>query len=218
MDPGVTWAVVGVAITAIVGVYTVITYYRANPKRRLEYAVEVVRLVAAPTAIENLDVRVNGLQIQDPHLVTLRVFSNSRADIPSDAFDAARSLVFRVEPGGALLLSETNEGIRIGPGSGYGFDWAEFPVKPQLIKKRASGSITFVSAGLPGIVIEDGSPLIDISVRRVSPPPEHASNPFASRRLASLSMAILAALSIVSAASITALVIDVITKWSTTRP
>ncbi|MGU3358668.1 hypothetical protein ACLBWJ_15545 [Microbacterium sp. M4A5_1d] len=183
MEPGVVWAIVGVAVTVIVGFYTVITYYRANPKRRLEYAVEVVRLVAAPTAIENLDVRVNGLQIQDPHLVTLRLFSNSRADIPSGSFDDGRPLVFRVEPGGALLLSETDDGIRFGGSSGHGFEWATFPITPQLIKKRASGSITFVSAGKPRIVIEDRAPLIDIEVRHVRPSPENAGNPFAPRRL-----------------------------------
>ncbi len=213
MEPALLWTVVGVAIGAIAAVYTAVTYYRANPKRRLEFAVEVVRLVSAPTEIKNLDVRLNGLQIPDPHLVTLRVFSNSRADIPSDSFDAARPLVFRVEPGGALLLSKADGGIHIDGGEGLGFEWANVPVRPQLIKKRTSGSITFVSSGKPEIRLLGGSPLIDIDVREVRPAPEYASNPFGPRRSPEFLPIVVAGLSLVSLGVTGTAAIGVIDGW-----
>ena len=41
MDPVFIWTVVGVVVGAVGVVFAAITYFRAYPKRRLEYAIEV---------------------------------------------------------------------------------------------------------------------------------------------------------------------------------
>ncbi|WP_341940929.1 hypothetical protein [Microbacterium sp. LWH10-1.2] len=44
--------------------------------------------------------------MRDPYLVEFQLVSNSRADIPSAAFDAGRSLTIRVEPGSAVVVGD----------------------------------------------------------------------------------------------------------------
>lgn len=170
VDTSAFWTVVGAVAGVVAVIIGLVTYLRANPKRRIEYSTEAVRLLSSRAKIEGLEVKVRNLPIPDPHLVTLRLRSNSRADIPSSSFDGGKDLVFRVEPGGALLLSSANDGIRTEGSEGLGFEWARFPIPPQLIKKRATGTITFVSAGEPVVAVEGDSPLIDIDVREVRAP------------------------------------------------
>lgn len=163
MDAGVVWTVIGVVVTVVFGVFAVAGYFRDHPRRQLEYTVRATRLVSN-RSIQDLDVFVKGIRIPDPHLVEFRLKSNSRADIPSSAFDAARNLSIRVEPGGALVLGEEGArgAIMTNGGSGEGFDRAEFTIGPQLIRRGDSLELDFMSSGRPTIKID--SPLIDVGV------------------------------------------------------
>ncbi|WP_431805235.1 hypothetical protein [Microbacterium sp. bgisy203] len=104
-DWTLTWTIIGVAVALVVGAFAVAGYFRDHPKRRLEYTVTTRRLIQSTPDL-GLEVRVNGVEIADPHLVEFRLRSNSRADIPTSAFDAGRDLTFRVEPGGALVVGD----------------------------------------------------------------------------------------------------------------
>lgn len=192
MDWSLLFAIVGATVgtLALVGVgFQVVSYFRDHPKRRIEYTVHSTRLVASKRKIDDMVVTVRGIQVNDPHLVTLNVYSNSRADIPSSAFDAGDPLRIRVAPGGALLLDESKNdgGIQIDGGHGENFEWAEFGVPPQLIRKRSEGSIMFVSSGPPTVSVT--APLIDVDVREVSPLKEYQRIP-AVRRIRTIELTI----------------------------
>jgi hypothetical protein len=174
MDWGLFWSVIG-AIAGIGGVVTAIivgaiTLKRQFPKRKLEWWVESTRLVPARNAlpIEALDIKINGVEVADPYLNTLTIVSNSRADIPTSSFDNGSSIKIKMTEGGALQLESDNapDGIKVTGGHGEGFEWAEFGIAPQLIRRRAEGRFVFVSSGPPTIDIE--FPLIDIQTSRLT--------------------------------------------------
>jgi hypothetical protein len=163
--------VIGVVAPIVVAV---VAERRARPRRSLEYTVRVRRLVQA-RADMGLEIIARGVPITDPHLVEFRLKSNSRADIPSSAFDGGRELVIRVEPGGALVLGSEGArgGIKTHGGDGDGWDWAEFRVGPQLIRRGDHLEIDFISNGRPGVQVS--SPVIDVAVLDVSSKPDRAS-------------------------------------------
>lgn len=172
-DWGLFWGVIGAVagVLALIGVvYAVAGYYRDHPKRQLEYTVKTRRLVQATPDL-GLEVRAKGIEIADPYLVEFRLRSNSRADIPSNAFDAGKDLLIRVEPGGALVLGD--EGARgdimLTGGDGEGWDWAQFYVGPQLIRRGAALELDFITNGEP--VVKVNRPLIDVKILDVSDRP-----------------------------------------------
>lgn len=175
-DWGLFWTVVAavVGVLALTGVvFTIIGYYRDHPKRRLEYTVRSRRLVQA-TPRAPLEVKVSGIDVPDPHLVEFRLVSNSRADIPTSAFDAGLPLRIQVSKGGAFVLGaeRTNGGIQTSGGHGEGWDWAEFEVGPQLIRKGSSLELDWISNGTPVVNID--SPLVDVNVWNVTRRPKRA--------------------------------------------
>lgn len=171
MDWVIFWAAIGATagLVALVGVFFAIrSYYRANPKRRLEYSVACRRLVQHTEAAE-LEIRVGGVIVPNPHLVEFRLVSNSRADIPSDAFDGGKSIVVRTEAGAPFVLGEASMRGQIkveGRSSESGWAWGEFVIPPQLIRRGAELSIDFIFDNEPEVVVEDF--LIDIDVVNIT--------------------------------------------------
>ncbi len=97
------WTVVAAVVgaLALIGVgYQVVGYYREHPRRRLEYVVRTTRMVPHHDHVEELEVFVRKIKIEDPHIVSVKIISNSRADIPSTAFVAGKPIVIRVNNGG----------------------------------------------------------------------------------------------------------------------
>lgn len=172
-DWGNFWAALGAlaGVLALVGaIFAIAGYFKANPKRRLEFSVAPQRLIAdsLPEG-STFRVEINGIEIRDPYLVRLSLFSNSRADIPSTAFDGAKPIRIRSEPGGALLLNEDVSGvggISVSGGHGEGMEWAEFQINPQLIRKRSSVEVIFVTDGPPSIAVT--GELVDIEIAEVT--------------------------------------------------
>lgn len=173
-DWGLFWAIVAAVVgaLALIGVvYAVVGYYRDHPKRQLEYTVSSRRLVES-TPKAPLEVRVSGIDVPNPYLVEFRLVSNSRADIPSSSFDAGKGLSIRVQPGGAFVLGDggARGQIETNGGRGDGWDWAEFDVHPQLIRKESRLELDFISNGPPGVRVT--SPLIDVPVVDVTRRPK----------------------------------------------
>lgn len=159
-----TWTIGGIVTTLLATVViAIVSDRRAHPKRQLEYTVRTRRLVQASPDL-GLQIRANGIEVPDPYLVEFRLRSNSRADIPSSAFDAGKNLLIRVEPGGAFVLgTEGARGaIRTNAGHGEGWDWAEFSVGPQLIRPGAVLELNWISNGEP--TVKADSPLVDVPV------------------------------------------------------
>ncbi len=164
------WTVVAaiVGTLALIGVgYQVVGYYGEHPRRRIEYVVRTTRMVPEHDNVEELEVFVRNIKIEDPHIVSVTIISNSRADIPSTLFDAGKPIIIRVDRGGAVTLNQPSAGtIDIDGGRGEGLEWAEFHVPPQLIRKRSRGSVTFISAGVPSVTVK--SPLIEVEDREIT--------------------------------------------------
>jgi hypothetical protein len=166
-------SVAGVVFSALalVGVvYQVRSYRRDNPRRRIDYTVTTRRLVES-NPHSSLEIRANGQEVPNPYLAELRLTSNSKADIPSTAFDAGRPIRIRVEPGGAFVVGKVaDEGIHTTGGHGNGWEWAEMEIGPQLIRKGARLSLDFISNGQPEVRIE--SSLVDVPVSDLTRQPK----------------------------------------------
>lgn len=89
------WTAAGVAVAVLVGLGAIWAAFRtAHPRRRLNCSVTHTPLL--PWSIDGRwEVRHNGTQLTDPHVVTVVLSNRSRRDIASSAFD--RSEPFRVE-------------------------------------------------------------------------------------------------------------------------
>ncbi len=157
------WTIVGASAgsLALIGVLVaVVAYRRQFPKRRMAFGYDS-RSLLRPHALPrgDLEVRIQGTVLAEPHFVELDVWSESRADIPSTSFDAQQSITFNVRaenvvPGwsaGAIEIDieplADGQGVRVS-------------VAPQLIRKHARATVTFVTDGEPSI--KHKSPLIDI--------------------------------------------------------
>jgi|tagenome__1003787_1003787.scaffolds.fasta_scaffold20417244_1 hypothetical protein len=172
------WAIFWTAAAAIVGAlalvgvaFAIASYFKSNPKRRLEYVVTSQKLVngVLPSG-SAVKIAINGVEIADPYFVNVSIVSNSRADIPSTSFDGGAPIRIRSEPGGALMLNadEANAAsIGVTGGHGEGMEWAEFVIEPQLIRKRSNVTLTFVSNGPPNVTV--AGDLVDIDIVAVNP-------------------------------------------------
>lgn len=196
------WALFWGAVSAVAGLATlvgvvlaVMTYMRQFPKQRIEYRIVSRRLISQTLKSDSLRLSVRGIEVKDPYFTTVTVTSNSRADVPSSAFDSGKAIVLRVEPGGAVLLDDEPNGsgaIRIGPSEGEGMAWAEFRIEPQLIRKRSNGEVSFVSEGQPSVTVT--SPLIDVDMHPVDSSRDSDRRELVVRGAAALSLAVLTGL------------------------
>lgn len=171
-DWSLTWNIVAavVGILTLVGViYAVIGYYRDHPKRSIEYTVRVRQLVQA-VPMGMLEIKAGDTVFTNPYFCELQLVSNSRADIPSSAFDAGRLLSFGVRSEEVVLLEQKSTGgLTISKSSKNQVGPTVLAIKPQLIRKRASAVVTLLSNGKPSLTIS--SPLIDIPITNVTDRP-----------------------------------------------
>ncbi|WP_341998571.1 hypothetical protein MRBLWH7_000341 [Microbacterium sp. LWH7-1.2] len=162
-DWGLTWTIVGAVAgsLALIGVFvTFVGYRRQFPKRRMAFGFES-RSLLRPHDLPrgDLEVRVRGTVLDEPHFVELQIWSESRADIPSASFDAGHPITLDVLADNVIPVLSWGE---------IGVDVATRPdgrgvtvtIAPQLIRKRAHVSMTLMSDGAPRV--EPSSSLIDI--------------------------------------------------------
>lgn len=161
VDGDLFWTIVGVVVSiialAVTIVIAVITITRQFPKRRLSFVTGETRLVSGRVPLE---VAYGGEHLGDPRVVELAVVSDSRADIPSSAFDGGRPLVLELDTPVIAVLEQRTQGIIIGQRGQL------LELEPQLIRAGASSDLTLLVEGrLENIGVD--SPLIDIPVREV---------------------------------------------------
>jgi hypothetical protein len=93
-------ALFGILATLIVGgAGAWISYLVATPRYQLWYSLPLcTSLLAAPSGATMKDVKVyhKENELQDPHVLQIRLISRSRGDIPSSAFDQGRPLILDV--------------------------------------------------------------------------------------------------------------------------
>jgi hypothetical protein len=126
---GTFWAQMGVGVALLIGVPTFLATW--VPRQRLYYWAPPATPLLAPgtRGIADLEIRHDGRQLADPHLVAVTLTVRGRRDIPSSAFDQGRPLVFdlgagivkvlqvRCSPAASLVPPVTIDGsaLRVGP-------------------------------------------------------------------------------------------------------
>lgn len=161
MDAALLWTIVGVVVSvialAVTIVIAVVTVRRQFPKRRLSFVMGETRLVSGTVPLE---VSYRGKGVRDPRVIELSIVSDSRADIPSSAFDAGRPIILELSVPIVTVLERSVEGIQLHE---HG---RALVLEPQLIRVGAASDLTLLVEGPSGQIVVDNS-LIDIPVREV---------------------------------------------------
>lgn len=143
----------------------------SNPKRRLVYEWRSTPLLAVDSAQSGIEVQVNQTTLKDPYLVHLRIWSDSRADIPSSCFDQNRPLSLDFDTPPLKIVDSQNSSILIGPN--VKSPASGLCVLPGLIKKTDLSTVSFITEGQPNR-FEHSDSLTDIDVVEA---PKAASTP-----------------------------------------
>jgi hypothetical protein len=120
----------GVLVAAIVGSISIMATYRATvPKKKIIFGWPVItRLLGSINELRSdVAVEYKGNALTDPHFLRLYIKNNSRRDIPSAAYDAAKPLQFDVQCPVVEILSHSTDSellpvstseskVTIGPG------------------------------------------------------------------------------------------------------
>lgn len=167
------WALIVAVGSMIVGVLSlgvaVATYVAANPRKFIGFwhdAQPVINRVHIPDA----KVLIRGVAFQYPQYVELQVVSMSRHDITSAEFDQGKSMLLHLH--GQTVVVSTGEGAR-----GMKIESVDtsddatpktLAIRPQLIRRRSSSWIRFISEGQPRYDFEEA--IANVRVRRMLSP------------------------------------------------
>ncbi|MBB5871876.1 hypothetical protein F4553_005255 [Allocatelliglobosispora scoriae] len=137
---GTFWSAIGIPVAIIIAIVTIWATFRiTHPKRQLFYSMPVATpLLNVPSGDpvrRGLEVRRDGVVPADPHVLEVRISSNSRRDIPATAFDRGQPLTLDVAVPIVEVLQSTSA-----PGSAPLpiFETADsrILIHPNLIKKQ----------------------------------------------------------------------------------
>ncbi|MEV5707447.1 hypothetical protein [Actinoallomurus sp. NPDC052274] len=101
---GTFWTIVGVAVALIgIPITNWVTLRAGYPRRRLYYGLPVVTpmLNAEDDMREGIEVRRGGRVLTEPHVVEIKLISQSRLDIANHHFNAGRPL--RLDVGAPIV-------------------------------------------------------------------------------------------------------------------
>jgi len=148
---------------AVGGLIALLTYRRQFPKRRIQFSVSWSPLLnkdGDEAHVGDLEVTVRGTPLFDPYVGVLRVYSNSRADIPSSSFDAGSPLTFDFRT--PLFSTSTPDPADLK----WSANGTRIEIPAQLIRKKSGLIATLIVEGKPSAVHVE-SPLVDIDVQKV---------------------------------------------------
>src|SRR5260370_29543303 len=102
-DAAAFWPAAGIIVGLLAIAATIwVTLRAANPKRRLFYSMPVVTPLLTPRPdLPDIEVRRAGKVLANPHVVTVRLVSRGRRDIPRGALDGGEPL--RLDVGAAIV-------------------------------------------------------------------------------------------------------------------
>jgi hypothetical protein len=148
--------VLGIVIASVLTVYV---YRRTNPKRIVRYRMEVTSLLSHNSlAGGRLVVSLGAHAVASPHIVTITVWSSGRADIPSQAFDGGKPMIFDL---GAPILEGVPEDVPQEPQILIEQP-SRLALRPALLRKGFESRIQVVVDGTPNLQVTHS--LIDIPV------------------------------------------------------
>lgn len=155
------------AASVLVGLLAVeATLRAAHPKRRLAYRMHsVAPLVPASGPLrDGLAMSLNGVALQDPHVLQFELENWGRKDIPSSAFDSGTPI--RIDLGcDVVSILETTSKPSHAVAPALSADGQSVLIGPSLIARGQRISITVLADG-PRPELTAHVALIDVSVRR----------------------------------------------------
>jgi hypothetical protein len=157
---GWTQEVTGIAAIIIGAFVAWAVYRRTVPRRELRWSAEVIPLLPRQVTrsyAEHITVSVGPHVMHSPSILTLKLRSVGRADIPSSAFDGGKALPFDV--GAAIRVQLDRTGLSA---SDLTLKGSEIGIKPMLIKSGKRMTVQVITEGFP-LVRYDGS-LYDANV------------------------------------------------------
>lgn len=156
------WTAVAVAV--VFGLLAVVTWWLGVPRRLIIWSagatplltpIDVPEVEAAPIKIS-----LSGQELASPHLVTLRVESRSRRDIPSADFDAGKPLVFSL--GAPVVARVRAHGNAI---DALSLRKTDIRIDPVLLRRGELLHMYLLTDG-PPVISCDANPLVNVAVRR----------------------------------------------------
>ena len=158
-----------VAITALVVAVVAIpvtiwaTRRWGNRRAVLTYALESVPLLPGDDQSLLLEVRYLGVPIPDPHLLTVTFRNTGPKDIPSDSFDAGKPIVIRFTAKSYGVTASAGQPDWYAPGPDASSGEAKVELRPRLLKRGQSWSLSMIVQGPVEPVIE--SPLVETDLK-----------------------------------------------------
>lgn len=150
-------------VGAVGVVFAVLSYRRQFPKRRIQFSVTWSPLLNSDgdeAHVGGLEVTVRGTPLFLPYVGVLRVYSNSRADIPSSFFDGGSPLTFDFQT--PLFSTSTPDPADLK----WSANGTRIEIPAQLVRKKSGLIATLIVEGKPsGVHVE--SPLVDIDVQKL---------------------------------------------------
>jgi len=154
------WSIGGSLAAVLAVVTSVLIYRRQFPKRRLTYSISwspLLNRTHDEFNDEKLEIRYGGRPMLAPYIGLVEVFSNSRADIPTDSFDSRAPVVFDFSTEiVSASIPDPQDLHWLASGS-------QLLIPAQLIRQKAGFFATVVVEGAP-TTVKTTSSLIDIPV------------------------------------------------------
>src|SRR5690606_8990113 len=100
--------IAGVIVAGAIGIVSLalwaVTYFRANPKRRIEWKHTSRPVIGGDIPASDVEFKVQGIEVKNPHFNEFTMRSRSRADIGHASFDGGKPISVHVY-GGAIAVS-----------------------------------------------------------------------------------------------------------------
>lgn len=161
------WAAAGVFVAVVVAPVTVwVTVRVAHPKRRLWYSMPVITpLITSDTPVSSdLEVRLNGVALDEPHAVEVELACRGLRDIPSSAFDSGKPL--RLDLGAPIVKVLNLKFYTNSYPLAWKIDGSILEIHPCLIKRNSVAVFSMLIDGYGFKLTCPNPPLIDVQVRR----------------------------------------------------
>jgi hypothetical protein len=164
---GTFWAATGAVVTVLASAAVVrVTLVAGFPRRRLYYGLPAVTpIVSAPAGVrDGLEVRHHGRLLDDPYVLTIKLTSRGRKDIPSNAYDDDQPLELDVGSPIVEILQVVSEPKNL-PQPKIINDGTRLKIGPSLLSRHHEITIHALTDGDPPSLSCSRNPFIDVQVR-----------------------------------------------------
>lgn len=163
-------AATGWIIAGLLGVSAIATsivmHLKAHPKRELCYDITYTALLNDAAQGLNAKLLVNEITVEEPYMLWVSVWSNSRADISSTVFDDHRPIEISL---GTRVIYDVDKPIYSHEGQDLRVERDEdkLLIPPALIKPRQAVGVILVCSGEPKVYTNNT--MVDVALMEGMP-------------------------------------------------